>query len=188
MLPDTILTALATKAHFQTLEDLITAGWSPTHVQKHGAEIISILKDYDNLFKSTKEHKIKAHAEKKKLDTAVKLEENQIKVKEERARQHEIHIGQPKPPHPSRAKKTKIFADSITPNTPIQVHQLMHYVSPTMSASTDPIFEGENIAPASPFYSPIPHYPQPSYASIITQLLHIHLPVHILTPLSLPPL
>ena len=166
LLPDTILTALATKARFQTLEDLITAGWSPTHVQKHGAKIISILKDYDDLFKSTKEHEIKVRAEKKKLDTAAKLEEKRIKAKEEHACQREIRAAQPKPPRPSRAKKTKVLADSITPNTPVQARPLMHYVSPTMSASTDPNFEGENIAPTSPFYSPIPmHYPQPSYAS-----------------------
>ena len=110
LLPDTILTALAAKARLQSLENLISIGWSPTHVQKHGAEIIDILKDYDDLFKSIKDDEIKARAEKKKQETAAKQEEKRNKAKEERARQREIRASQPKQPRASRAKKTKVFA------------------------------------------------------------------------------
>ena len=170
LLPDTILTALAAKARLQSLENLISIGWSPTHVQKHGAEIIDILKDYDDLFKSIKDDEIKARAEKKKQETAAKQEEKRNKAKEERARQREIRASQPKQPRASRAKKTKVFASSILPNTPLQPR--MHHVSPT--SGINPVLEGENIPPQSttsftptpPFYSPIPmHYFQPSIAS-----------------------
>ena len=80
LLPDTILTALALKARLRTLENLISVGCSPTHVQKHGAEIIDILKDYDNLFKSTKDDEIKARAERKKQETAAKQQEKRNKA------------------------------------------------------------------------------------------------------------
>ena len=98
LLPDTILTALAAKACLQSLENLISIGWSPTHVQKHGAELIDILKNYDDLFKSIKDDEIKARAEKKKQETAAKQEEKRNKAKEERARQREIRTSQPKQP------------------------------------------------------------------------------------------
>ena len=184
LLPDTILTALALKARLRTLENLISVGWSPTHVQKHGAEIIDILKDYDNLFKSTKDDEIKARAERKKQETAAKQQEKRNKAKEERARQREIRAAQPKPPRASRAKKTKVLASSILPNTPLQPH--MHHVSPTL---INPLLEGENIplqsstsfsmptpVTTSPFYSPIPmHYFQPSIHQENVKLLKFYL-------------
>jgi bloom syndrome protein len=197
LLPDTILTALATKARLQTLEDFISAGWSPTHVQRHGTEMIDILKDYDDLFKSTKEEEIKARAEKKKQESAAKLEERRNKAKEERARQREIRAAQPKPPRASRAKKTKVLASSghwqatvTIPNATLQ--PLMYHVSPT-TPNTNPALEGENIPPHSssspftptamttrrttPFHSPIPtmDYLQPSTNASTSSTSYNHL-------------
>ncbi|KAF8222444.1 hypothetical protein L208DRAFT_1413394 [Tricholoma matsutake] len=43
-LSDVLITLFATKAHFSLTEDLINAGWSPTHAQKHGQELLGILK------------------------------------------------------------------------------------------------------------------------------------------------
>ncbi|KAG5651392.1 hypothetical protein H0H81_008858 [Sphagnurus paluster] len=48
LLPDAILTAFATKARLRSREDLIAAGWSPTHCEKHGLQILHVLKVYDD--------------------------------------------------------------------------------------------------------------------------------------------
>jgi hypothetical protein len=190
LLPDMILTALAAKARLQTLEELISVGWSPNHVKKHGTEMIDILKDYDDLFKSTKADEIKARAEKKKQETASKLQEKRDKTKEERAHQREIRAAQPKPPRASRSKKTKVLSSSILPNAPLQPR--MHHVSTTTSSTSNPtnVLEDENMplrfstsfvptmtaasVPSSPFYSPIStHYfqlsnPSTSYNNLPT--------------------
>jgi hypothetical protein len=47
LLPDKVLTAVATKAHLATVADLIRAGWSPTHSQKHGDAVLELLRSYD---------------------------------------------------------------------------------------------------------------------------------------------
>ena len=49
------LTTLATKAHLQTVKNLMGAGWTNSHC----AELINILKNYELVLKSTKVDKIK---------------------------------------------------------------------------------------------------------------------------------
>lgn len=130
---------------------------------------------YLNLPKTTKSKPVQRGRSRKLLRSnrknGTKQQEKRNKAKEERARQREIRAAQPKPPRASRAKKTKVLASSILPNTPLQPH--MHHVSPTL---INPLLEGENIplqsstsfsmptpVTTSPFYSPIPmHYFQPS--------------------------
>lgn len=43
LLSDTLITSIATKARFKSVEDLINARWSPTHADKHGDEILAML-------------------------------------------------------------------------------------------------------------------------------------------------
>jgi hypothetical protein len=87
LIPHTVLMVLATKARLQTCNELINiAGWSPTHVQKHGTEIIDLLKAYDEKFKAAKDAEIKARATQKKLETMARQQEKREAAKAERAR------------------------------------------------------------------------------------------------------
>ncbi|KAJ3884153.1 hypothetical protein GG344DRAFT_60772, partial [Lentinula edodes] len=47
LLPSTVLTSIATKACFCSLEDLISAGWSKIFTSKHGNEVLQLLKSLD---------------------------------------------------------------------------------------------------------------------------------------------
>ncbi|KAJ7856003.1 hypothetical protein B0H13DRAFT_2079272 [Mycena leptocephala] len=51
LLPDKVLTALAAKARFTSVEDLIGGGWSRTHARKHGPAVLEMLREYDALFR-----------------------------------------------------------------------------------------------------------------------------------------
>lgn len=170
LLPDTILTAFATKARLQTPDDLIKSGWSRTHVQRHGAEIIDILRDYDSLFKAIRDDEIEAHSVKKKKDTAAKQQAKRDAQKEERARQRAIRAAQPKPPkppRPSRAKKQPMaLASSTIPNTSFQpcVYPTTVAVPLNITQSTIPDRENIPLQTATPFTrAPIPpaHFYQP---------------------------
>ncbi|KAF8235592.1 hypothetical protein L208DRAFT_1392214 [Tricholoma matsutake] len=68
-LSDVLITSFATKARFSLTEDLIDAGWSPTHAQKHGQELLGILKVYDNEFYRAREGEKLRKAERKKQET-----------------------------------------------------------------------------------------------------------------------
>ncbi|KAJ7646031.1 hypothetical protein DFH06DRAFT_997805, partial [Mycena polygramma] len=55
LLPDKVLTSLASKARLTSIDDLIGGGtWSPTHARKHGPAVLELLRDYDALYREYK--------------------------------------------------------------------------------------------------------------------------------------
>ncbi|KAJ7767376.1 hypothetical protein DFH07DRAFT_769500 [Mycena maculata] len=67
---DKVLTALATKAQFSTVDDLTTGGWSPTHARKHGSPVLALLQEYDTLFREFNEAEKEERARLRKEETA----------------------------------------------------------------------------------------------------------------------
>ncbi|KAJ7876866.1 hypothetical protein B0H14DRAFT_2567977 [Mycena olivaceomarginata] len=49
---DDVLGKFASRGHAKTVEDLLHAGWSPTHTARHGTELLAMLADYDTMFKA----------------------------------------------------------------------------------------------------------------------------------------
>lgn len=47
LLPDDVIDKLSSKHTIRTVQDLIGEGWSPTHAEKHGQDVLKVLADYD---------------------------------------------------------------------------------------------------------------------------------------------
>lgn len=114
LLPDNILSSLASKRMIRTVQDLINEGWSATHAEKHGQDILKQLADYDiGHFKDLEDKR-----EEKKRQTEGRRAREGEEAKRLRAEAKAIRQAQPKPPRPSRAKKSKnILGDSTILNT-----------------------------------------------------------------------
>ncbi|KAF4609440.1 hypothetical protein D9613_012919 [Agrocybe pediades] len=105
LMSDTIITSLAHKARLRSTDDLVGIGWSPLHVRRHGADVLSLLADFDNAYKLQKDADIKARAAQRKLETAAKAKAKKEQGVQERMRQKELKAALPKPARVSRAKK-----------------------------------------------------------------------------------
>ncbi|KAF8886745.1 hypothetical protein BD779DRAFT_1529416 [Infundibulicybe gibba] len=176
LLPDTILTTIATKARLRTVDDLMTTGWSPTHAKKHGAALLEILGEYDTNYHRTHEAEKSRRNEEKKRATA----ERQRARKEENARAREIRAAQPKPSRPSRARvpRQPLINSSILNHPPIDVTQ---YVVPSMPRQEEvsptqhthhfqpqfPLPYHNHTYPVNPYYIPSPSWP-PCYIPNLT--------------------
>jgi hypothetical protein len=53
---ETLITSIATKARFKSVEEYINAGWSPTHADKHGDEILAIMHEYCTFSTTSSRH------------------------------------------------------------------------------------------------------------------------------------
>ncbi|KAJ7830175.1 hypothetical protein B0H14DRAFT_2250784, partial [Mycena olivaceomarginata] len=69
LLPDDVLGKFASRGHAKTVEDLLHAGWSPTHTARHGTELLAMLADYDTMFKADQAAVRKRQMEEKKAET-----------------------------------------------------------------------------------------------------------------------
>ncbi|KAJ7785522.1 hypothetical protein B0H14DRAFT_2254682, partial [Mycena olivaceomarginata] len=69
-LPDDVITKIATRAHVKAPADLIHAGWSPTHVGRHGGELLAKLDEYDIEFKQQRIATKKRKMDAQKAETA----------------------------------------------------------------------------------------------------------------------
>lgn len=118
LLPDTVLTSLASKARLNNVDDLVRAGWSPTMAEKHGAELLTILGVFDTRFQLGREAAKRERAEQKKRETAARREEKREAERAERAQLREEHAREPKKPRLSRAKQPEAFGVSSAHNTP----------------------------------------------------------------------
>lgn len=47
LLPDDVIDTLSSKRTIKSVQDLIGEGWSPTHANKHGQEVLKVLANYD---------------------------------------------------------------------------------------------------------------------------------------------
>ncbi|KAF8350322.1 P-loop containing nucleoside triphosphate hydrolase protein [Amanita rubescens] len=96
LLPDNILSSLASKRTITTVQDLIGEGWSATHAQKHGLDVLKCLADYDlGHFKDLEEKR-----EEKKRETEERRALEAQEAKRRRAEAKAIRQAQPKPPPP----------------------------------------------------------------------------------------
>ncbi|KAK6974683.1 hypothetical protein R3P38DRAFT_2811700 [Favolaschia claudopus] len=59
LIPDDILTKLVTRAHLITIPDLVDAGWSRTHAERHGEELPTMLSEFDVKYKQARAEAIK---------------------------------------------------------------------------------------------------------------------------------
>lgn len=180
LLPDTVVTSIATKARLKTIEDLEGTGWSSTHAKRHGEEVLKMLDEYDAEFYEAREAEKRENAEKRKAETKVRQQakkaEQKAKATEERiARAADraleratVRANQPPKPRPSRAKK----APRVVLN---EVHSLS--AGPSTPHPTTPYRGRENMPPSSMYTPPI----------FAQHLHHSHrLPYHSPTPFALP--
>ncbi|KAJ7798040.1 hypothetical protein B0H14DRAFT_2618312, partial [Mycena olivaceomarginata] len=77
-LPEKVLTALATKARFTTIDDLIGGGWSPTHAKKHGTDVLDLLRGYDTLYREYADAEKEEHARLRKEETLANRNQKKI--------------------------------------------------------------------------------------------------------------
>ncbi|KAJ7676762.1 P-loop containing nucleoside triphosphate hydrolase protein, partial [Mycena polygramma] len=70
LLSDEVLGKIALRAHIKTPDDLVHAGWSPTHARKHGAEILAKLSQFDIEYKLQRAATNKRKMDEQKADTA----------------------------------------------------------------------------------------------------------------------
>lgn len=104
LLPDDVLGKFASRGHAKTVEDLLHAGWSPTHTVRHGTELLAMLADYDTMFKADQAAVRKRQMEEKKAETMKHQKLKKDADKLEHVRLKAIKNAQPKPPRKSRAK------------------------------------------------------------------------------------
>ncbi|KAK6969037.1 P-loop containing nucleoside triphosphate hydrolase protein [Favolaschia claudopus] len=102
LMPDDVLTKIATRAHLRSVADFVGAGWSPTHAGKHGEQIVALLSQYDTDYKEARAESIKRKREEKKAETA----KRQRLAKEQKAlaRAEKARNKPPPQPRKSRAK------------------------------------------------------------------------------------
>jgi hypothetical protein len=120
LLPDKVLTALATKARFRLIEDFIGCGWSPTHARKHGPAVLAMLQDYDELFREFAEAEKEERARLRQEQTLADRAEKKLAAKALKDAATAIRNNTPKPPpkpRASRAKKAKTQPED-TPKPP----------------------------------------------------------------------
>ena len=173
LLSDTLVTSIATKACFKSVEELINSGWSPIHADKHRDEVLVMLREYDEVFHEKWEEDKCQKVDKRKQETVEPRAAKCEAVLEERAQKQ----AQPKKPQPSCAKKTPmpvIMMDMTTsylngfaaPFTPIATPSILvphpghknippHIISPHM------------LTPPSLHYAPLPP-PSPYPLSMMT--------------------
>ncbi|KAJ7259071.1 P-loop containing nucleoside triphosphate hydrolase protein [Mycena rebaudengoi] len=168
LLPDKVLTALATKARFRTVEDFIGGGWSPTHARKHGPALLDMLKEYDALHSeyAAAEKEERARIRKQEtLDERVRKKETARLVKAQAAA---IRAETPPPPRKSRAKKAKLQQENAPPITPIPntplrtFHNItpLHFNNSPLSASVQRGFYTSPPTQVPNLLSPYRHYPR----------------------------
>ncbi|KIK06057.1 hypothetical protein K443DRAFT_637223 [Laccaria amethystina LaAM-08-1] len=184
LLPDVVLTALASKARLKTHEDLTGAGWSPIHARRHGEEVVEMLSQYDIKFLRRREAERVEKADKKKAETAARNLEKKERERVERLRQRELKKNLPKPPRASRSKKRQPLIDSATvlnhgvqsastqaststpgrENMPLQATTPLPHYSHTGSLTTTPTLYTTGVFP--PLQTPpIRHHHDHSYYS-----------------------
>ncbi|KAF7334751.1 P-loop containing nucleoside triphosphate hydrolase protein [Mycena sanguinolenta] len=105
LLPDEILTKFATRAHLKSPEDLIGAGWSPTHAQRHGTELLAAMAEYDTEFKRQRDENNKRKRDEKKAETAKRQKLSKELQRAEKARLK--HAAPPAPPKAPKARKSR---------------------------------------------------------------------------------
>lgn len=78
LLPEDVIDSLSSKRTIRTVQDLIREGWSPTHAEKHGQDVLKVLANYDmhysNESMAAKENEGTKHSQAKKnvlCDSAV---------------------------------------------------------------------------------------------------------------------
>ena len=157
LLSDTLITSIATKARFKSVEDYINAGWSPTHADKHGVEILAMLGEYDEGFYKKREEEKRQKADQRKQETAERRAAKREAILEERAQKR----AQPKKPRPSRAKKT------VTPK-PANMGTLM---------DTTALYLNSLAAPPTPSAAPSTPVPRPGHENIPPYMLSPHTPL-----------
>ncbi|KAJ6597432.1 P-loop containing nucleoside triphosphate hydrolase protein [Mycena sp. CBHHK59/15] len=153
LLPDKVLTSLATKARFTTVEDLIGGGWSPTHARKHGPAVLQLLGDYDALYREYADAEKEERAAERKEQTLANRAAKKAEAKLFRERAAEVRRNTPKaPPKPraSRAKKPRLEQENLapaaaTPQTPVRPFQF----APT-STPFSPVLSALAAAPRTP--------------------------------------
>ncbi|KAJ7168073.1 hypothetical protein C8R43DRAFT_835617, partial [Mycena crocata] len=69
-MPDEVLKKLVTRKHVKEIDDLLHAGWSPTHTKRYGAELLVLLDTYDTEFKREHEAAKKRRMDEQKAGTA----------------------------------------------------------------------------------------------------------------------
>jgi hypothetical protein len=130
-LPDKVLTAVATKARFTTIDDLISGGWSPTHAQKHGTDVLDLLRGYDVLYWEFVDAEKEERARLRREETLAARNQKKIVAAAVKARAKELRAvaraaapkAAPKP-RPSRSKKARIEQENLppAPNFPFLPH------------------------------------------------------------------
>lgn len=141
----------------------ILAVWSRVHAQRHGDEILEILGDFDNLYRTIRQEEIDARLAKKKKETAMRQQAKRDAQKEQRALDRQARALQPKPPRPPRSKKQlhTVLGDSTTPNVHFSPTQ------PPASTSYLSFFPPHNLENLMP----IPHVgtpPRTPHSSLAT--------------------
>ncbi|KAF8341697.1 hypothetical protein F5887DRAFT_1076461 [Amanita rubescens] len=148
LLPDNILSSLASKRTITTVQDLIGEGWSATHAQKHGLDVLKCLADYDlGHFKDLEEKR-----EEKKRETEERRALEAQEAKRRRAEAKAIRQAQPKPPRPSRAKSqqnTNVLGNSAVLNMPSFSHLAVTTPSVSLPAVASSAPPGHGLMSAS---------------------------------------
>lgn len=169
LLSDTLITSIATKARFKSVEEFINAGWSPTHADKHGDEILAMLQEYDKGFHKKREEEKRQKADRRKQETAERRAAKREAVLEERAQKR----AQPKKPRPSRAKKTP---------TPL--------ITGTLTDATAFYLNGHAPPFSTPTATPLTPVPHPGHENIPPHIVspHTPLPMNFLPHYSIVPM
>ena len=111
ILPSSLLDRIASNTRIRNIEDLITCGWMAFQAEKHGDEVLKLLRELDEQIQLEKDAERAAReadkaqrSEAKKSETAARREAKKAEKEAERERQKELRKLQPKPSRPSRAK------------------------------------------------------------------------------------
>ncbi|KAF9537693.1 P-loop containing nucleoside triphosphate hydrolase protein, partial [Agrocybe pediades] len=189
LLPDAVLASLAQKARIRSTEDLLSTGWSVSHVRRHGAEVISMLADFDSNFRAQKDAAIKARADQRKVETAARTRAKKENTIQDRLRRKELSSTQPKPARPSRAKKvaSAVSNENVPPVClPIPTTPTHSIVHPYPYHTPIPFDYAPTHSTASNQYSSPSFPPPPSYPFYI-QPINLYPPTNSLPRTAAPP-
>ncbi|KAG1724659.1 hypothetical protein EDB19DRAFT_2028756 [Suillus lakei] len=105
LLPDLVLSKIASSRKPETIGDLVGVGWSTSQARRHGEEVLELLRVFDAEVDDKRKAEQLQRSEAKKKETRERNKVKRLKAIEDRARVREAKKSAPKKPRASRAKK-----------------------------------------------------------------------------------
>ncbi|KAJ7055500.1 hypothetical protein C8F01DRAFT_1258378 [Mycena amicta] len=165
-LPQAMVERFAKRVDLTSVDDLIAAGWSSTHANRHGAEIISMLQEYDNKCEEKRENNRKRQAEVRAEETV----KRQRIAEEKKAQKKADKAAKPKAPR-------AVLSTSDTSFPHVYIHAPLLYTHPLPWPTGYPSPTPISLYSIYTIQSEYPH-PHPIFISTILSLPIFLLPNH----------